>query len=94
MAGRNITVEILKQIRDELRTTNVKLEETKAELSQRIDALERRQLGTETRLATELVAVAHAIGEVKDLLRTAVDLRPKIEDHERRITVLEQRPAG
>jgi predicted nucleic acid-binding Zn-ribbon protein len=92
MAGKNITVEILKQIRDELRTTNAKLDETKTELSERIDALERRQVATETRLATELVAVAHAIGEVKDLLRTAVDVRPKIDDHERRITALEQRP--
>ena len=56
-----------------------------------LDKLERRQTETETRLATEFVAVAKAVGEVRDLLKDQRIDRDKLEDHERRIRVLETR---
>ena len=40
---------------------------------------------TEIRPATEVVAVAHAVNEVRDLLREQPDLRPRVDDHERRL---------
>jgi hypothetical protein len=49
-----------------------------------------RQTGTEVRLATELVAVAGAVREVRDLLREDRGLRDRVDDHERRLSAVER----
>lgn len=67
--------------------TNDRLEETNG----RLGALERRTTESELRLATELVAVAKAVGEVRDLLREQTVLSPRVDDHERRLAVLERK---
>ncbi len=67
--------------------TNARLDGTNG----RLERLERRQTETEVRLATELVAVAGAVHEVRDLLREDRALRGKVDDHERRITAIEAR---
>ena len=54
--AKDLTLEVLKQIRDQAKITNARLEK-----------LERRQSETETRLATELVA-----GAVRELRATLV----------------------
>ena len=59
----------------------------------RVEALERRQSESEVRLATELIAVTKAVGEVRDLLRDNLLVQHRVEDHERRILALE-RQAG
>ena len=47
---------------------------------------------TEIRLATELVAVSSALRNVTDLLRVQDGaLRTRVEDHERRLDVLEKK---
>ena len=72
--------------------TNVRLDQTNARLEtldNRVDFLGRRQTEAELRLATEVIAVAKAMGEVKDLLVERLDERGRLEDHERRITALE-----
>jgi len=80
MQPTDLTIEILKGIRDEVRTTNTNLEALRADTGARIEALradtnarfdqlERRQVETEVRLSTELVAVVGAVREVRDLLR-------------------------
>jgi len=78
----DLTIEVLKSIRDELRGTNV-----------RLDRVERRQADTEVRLATELVAVVGAVNEVRDLLREDRHLRDRVDDHERRLAAVEARSA-
>jgi hypothetical protein len=78
----DLSTKVLIQIRDELRKTN-----------ERLDRLERRQTEDAVRVATELVAVAHAVGEVRDLLKERRAEREKIDDHERRISALEKRSA-
>jgi hypothetical protein len=68
----DLTIEILKDIRDATRATNDRIDLTNAglgEVVERIDRLEGRQTETEVRLTTELVAVAGAVREVRDLLR-------------------------
>jgi lipase chaperone LimK len=50
-----------------------------------------RQTETEVRLATELVGVAGAVREVRDLLREDRALRGRVDDHERRISAIEGR---
>lgn len=105
MESTDLTVEILKSIRDEVRGTNVRVEGLREEIratNARLDGfhedalaqfgrLERRQADTEIRLATEIVAVAGAIHEVRDLLRGDRILHEKVDDHERRIAAIEKR---
>lgn len=61
----SLTIEILKGIRDEIKTTNVRL----GSVEQEIKGLGLRQTQMETRLATELLSVVQAVNEVGDLLR-------------------------
>lgn len=63
--------------------------ETRDELRQTREQLVRRQTESEIRISSEIVAVASAVGEVRDLLRDAV--RNQLHDHERRITALEKK---
>ncbi len=100
-----LSIEILKVIRDEVRGTNGRLEVLRVDLdnlrtdlstridltNDRLDHLARRQTETEVRLSTELVAVAGAVHEVRDLLREDRALRERVEDHERRLTAIETR---
>ena len=73
------TLKVLREIPDELKGTNVRLEGTNVRLDRvesRVGTLGKRQTETEVRLASELVAVARAVGEVRDLLRDGLALRP------------------
>jgi hypothetical protein len=76
----SLTLEVLKDIRDEVRKTN-----------ERLERLEQRQTDTEVRLSTELVALASAVHEVGDMLRTNLSVRTKVEEHEARIAALERK---
>ena len=87
MEPTDLTIEILKDIRDESRKTNERVDALQSEMKQFRG--EARQ--TEVRLATELVAVAGAVREVRDLLREDRVLRDRVDDHERRIVAMEHR---
>jgi hypothetical protein len=101
MERTNLTLEILKGIREELRVTrealsarldgtNARIDETNAALS----ALREQQVHTEIRLSTEIVALSSAVRAVTELLRAPKDdvaLRARVEDHERRLGDLEKR---
>ena len=110
MEPTNLTIEILKEIREELRSTKNELREeirsTRVELSDRIERLETRQTQSELRLATELVAVASAVGLVTAELRglradrrhdrelllgTTGALRAQVDEHEKRLGALEKK---
>lgn len=100
MAGKktDLTVEILREIRDEIRHTNERLDDTRAELSQRLDTtnerlerLGKRQTETEVRLSSELTAAVGAVRELSDILREDRKLRTQVSDHEARIAALERR---
>ncbi len=96
--ARDLTVEVLKQIRDEIVGLRGELRETRTALSDRIDqtnekvdVLARRQTETEVRLATELVAVAQAVTSVRQIIGEKLDDRRRVDDHERRLGVLERK---
>ena len=105
MEPTDLTIEILKDIRDGTRRTNEQLDELRTEVHNGfgelrgeledvrggIVELRDRQTATEVRLATELVGVAGAVREVRDLLREDRALRARVEDHERRIAAMERR---
>jgi hypothetical protein len=80
MEPTDLTIEILKDIREAARDTNT-----------RLGRLERRQTETEARLSTEVVAVVGAVHEVRDLLAEDRALRSQLSDHERRLTAIENR---
>jgi len=67
------SLKVLREIRDELKGTNVRLDRVES----RVAAVENRQTETEVRLATEIIAVAGAVGD----------------DHERRPAAFERRGA-
>jgi hypothetical protein len=83
----DLTTQVLIEIRDEVRRTNERLGQT----NERLSGLERRQSETEVRLATELVAVARAVNDVRDLLRAEHQLAPRVDDHEQRLAALERK---
>ena len=101
----DVTIEILKSIRDEIRGTNTRidgldkrLEATNARLdhleqstSSRLERLEKRQVETEIRLATEIVAVAGAVNKLTEAYREDRQVRATVRDHEKRLSALEKR---
>ena len=105
MEQTDLTIEILKGIRDEahntndrltdlvdeVHKTNERLVELRSDVVDRIERVERRQTETEVRLATELVAVGGAVREVRDLLREDRALGERVNDHERRLSAIERR---
>ena len=87
MEPTDVTIEILKSIRDEIRVVAGRTDEVVTEVRR----LERRQVETEMRLATELVAVTGAVNGLREDLREDRALRAKVDDHERRIDAIENR---
>jgi chromosome segregation ATPase len=87
MEPTDLTIEILKSIRDEVRSTNSRLDTTNS----RLEGLERRVTETEVRLATELEAVAGAVRELRDSFREDRAVRDRVDDHERRLAAIERR---
>jgi hypothetical protein len=94
----DLTVEILKGIRDGVHSTNERLDglhdevhALRADTNERLGRVERRLAETEVRLSTELVAVVGAVRETRDLLREDHALRGRVDDHERRIAAMESR---
>jgi len=100
----DLTLEVLKEIRNAVVETNTKLETLRVDVTQRIDAtnaridatnarldgVERRQVESEVRLATEIVAVAGAVRELRDVLRVERSIRERVDDHERRLVAIER----
>jgi tetrahydromethanopterin S-methyltransferase subunit G len=104
MEPTDLTIEILKNIRDEVRAThgrfdqmdrridqtNERIDAVRAELRADISALRDQQVRTEVHLATELVANTAALRALRDDLKD-IGVRTRLEDHERRLDALEKR---
>jgi hypothetical protein len=104
MEPTDVTVQILREIRDGVMETNARLDQINARWDQtihdvngrfdgvvyRMDRVERRLTETGIRLATEIIAVASAVRGVRDELREDRRLRAQVDDHERRIGSLEK----
>ncbi len=87
----DLSTEVLIEIRDEIRTLRSDLGNRIDETNSRLDRLERRQAESEVRVATELVAVAGAVNQLRDAILEDRELRNSVIDHERRIAALESR---
>ena len=69
-----LTIEILKEIRDEIRKTNGRVDETNIRLTDLGNDLGRRIVESETRTATAIADLAGSVREVSALLRSQHDL--------------------
>jgi hypothetical protein len=109
MEPTDITVEILKSIRDELHEglagvrhdlveglagVRHDLVEGLAGVTGRMDRVERRQTEAELRIATELVAISGVVREMRDAYREERALSHRVDDHERRLSDVERRVGG
>lgn len=94
-------LQILTEMRDELRQSNQRLgvvEKRLEVVEDRLEAVEdgqkeiaRRLVESEMRLATELVATRGVREQVRDTPLELLRHRDRIDDHEKRITALERR---
>ncbi len=81
----------LADVRSEIQETHAGLQGVRTEIKETRERLEKRQTETEMRLATELVGVAAAVLQVRDLLQEDRTVRTRVEDHERRIAAIEKK---
>ena len=98
MEPENLTLAVLKQIRDAVTETNARLDQTNARLdqtNQRIDHLSddlgRRIVESEMRTATALVQLATSVDGVRSLLARQLSLRGRVEQCEADIRDLKTR---
>lgn len=98
MTTNDLTLEVLKSIRDEVRQTNARLDQANGRLDQTNERLEvlreelsRRIVESEVRTSTAIADLAGTVREMTALLRNLVDLRPRVERCELEIDVLKQR---
>jgi DNA-binding XRE family transcriptional regulator len=87
----DLMIKVLQQIRDEIKATRSDLSERIDETNTRLEKVERRQVDMELRLATELVAVSTAIGDLKKVILEDRKLRAQVSDHEQRLRSLEKK---
>ncbi len=85
MEPTDITVQILTDIRDEIRQTNVRLGQTNERLDQTREELGRKIVESEMRTATAITTLAGTLGEVKDLLAARLDLTDRLGKCEQEI---------
>jgi archaellum component FlaC len=82
MEPTDLSIEILKGIREEGRRTNERLDETNSRLDALRDELSRRIVESEIRTATALTELAGTVREMTSFLKQTNDLRPRLEQCE------------
>jgi hypothetical protein len=98
----DITIEVLGQIRDEIKLTrsdlssridqtNARLDQTRVELGERIDQTNARIVEAEIRLATAVVGLSGSIEDVKEMLVQQFDLGKRVSRCETDIEQLKAR---
>jgi predicted nucleic acid-binding Zn-ribbon protein len=101
----DLTIEILKDIRDEVRQTNLRIDETNIRLDKTNIRLDKTNEGVEAGLAdvahriveseirtsTAIADLAGTVREMTSVLRAQHDLRPRVERCERDIAALQRR---
>jgi predicted nucleic acid-binding Zn-ribbon protein len=97
----DVTVAILREIRDEIRETNERLDRTRNELGARIDQTNERLdqnnqriTESEMRTATAIAGLAGTLGDVKELLSSRLELKDRVERCELEIAEIKQRLGG
>ena len=101
----DLTLDVLKDIRDDVRKTNDEVRKTNqrldelrsetragfADVGQRFEEVGRRIVDSEIRTATAITDLGETLHEVRDELRASLDLRPRVENCEREIAEIKTR---
>jgi len=87
----NLTLRALREIRDEVRRTNERLDTTNERLDAMHAGLSQRIVESELRTATALTELAVTVREMTSVLRAQNDLRPRVDQCERDIAELRAR---
>lgn len=90
MEPADVTIEILKGIRDEVKQTNARLEQTNTRIDAMRNELSHRIVASEVRTATAITDLSFTVREMTDVLRAQHDMRPRLDRCEHDITVLRQ----
>jgi predicted nucleic acid-binding Zn-ribbon protein len=102
MDSKDVTLQVLVDIRDEIRGTNKRVDELKErvdhleenvtreikETNVRIDRLTDRVVASEIRVASALTEVVGSMNDVKSMLSERLDLRDRVANCERDIAEL------
>ena len=94
METSEITVQILRDIRDdrdEVRQTNIRVDQTREESSAQIDATNRGLAKSEIRTSTAIAAVAGTLTDLKTIVVDRLDLRDRVQRCEEEIAALKSR---
>jgi hypothetical protein len=91
MEPENLTLAVLKEIREEGKKTNERLNETNVRLDQLRDEVSRRIVESEMRTATAITSLAGTVGDLVTFLKQDRDLRPRLEQCEKDIINLKSR---
>jgi chromosome segregation ATPase len=98
MEPSDATLEVLKDIRQELRDTRTELKSEIGELrdeirqtNARVDALSDRVVESEIRVATAVTDLHGTVRELTEMLRAQHDLRPRVDRCERDIAEIKRR---
>ncbi len=93
----DLSIEILKSIHDEIRATNGRLDQTNGRLDQTNERLEhlreelsQRIVHSEIRTATALTELAGSVREMTGVLKSSIELRPRVERCEQNIAELRE----
>lgn len=94
METSDLTIHVLREIRDKIDGTNQRLDRTNERLERvemRVDNLTTRMIENDARVATELVEVAGTNRQILGLLRDRFDLRDRVERCEHDIAELKRK---
>lgn len=85
------TLRVLTEIRDEVRSTNQRVDQTNQRLEQLGESLSRRIVESEMRTATAITELAQSVEGLTGFLREALDLAPRVARCESEIDELKRR---
>lgn len=93
----DLSVQILRDIRDAVRETNTRLDETNIRLDEtntRVEEFSRRVVESELRTATAITDLHGTVRDLVTVLREQHDLRPRVQRCEEQIAALQRRLPG
>jgi hypothetical protein len=93
LAPTDLTIEILRSIRDEVKQTNTRIDSTNTRLDALREELSARIVASEIRTATAITDLAYTVREMTGVLRAQNDLRPRVDRCEQDIAELKRAAA-
>jgi hypothetical protein len=91
MEPTDLTIVVLKEIREEVHALGARIDGTNERLETMREELSRRIVDSEIRTSTAIADLAGTVREMTSVLRVANDLRPRVERCEHDIAEIQRR---